>query len=145
MAEATFAAGCFWGIEEAFRKVSGVTDVAVGYTGGKTEDPTYELVCSGTTGHAEAVRVEFDPGKVSFEQLLKVFFEIHDPTTRDRQGPDIGSQYRSALFFHDEGQQKAAEAAKGELDGAVTEIVSAGPFYRAEEYHQRYIEKKRQG
>jgi peptide-methionine (S)-S-oxide reductase len=148
MATATFAAGCFWGVEEAFRRVPGVVDAEVGYTGGHTESPTYRDVCSDRTGHAEAVRVEFDPARVSYDRLLDVFFEIHDPTTLNRQGPDVGSQYRSAVFYHDDDQRRAAEAAKAHLDASgrfrrpiVTQIVPAAPFWRAEEYHQRYFEK----
>ncbi len=139
MAYATFAAGCFWGVEAAFRTRPGVLDVVVGYTGGSTENPTYEEVCTGDTGHAEAVRVEYDPQKVTYEQLLDFFFTIHDPTTRNRQGPDIGSQYRSAIFYHTPEQEREARALiKGKI---VTEIAPAGPFYKAEEYHQRYHEK----
>ncbi len=139
MAYATFAAGCFWGVEAAFRTLPGVLDVVVGYTGGSTENPTYEEVCTDRTGHAEAVRVEYDPQKITYERLLEFFFTIHDPTTRNRQGPDIGSQYRSAIFYHTPEQEKAARALiKGKI---VTEVVPAGPFYKAEEYHQRYHEK----
>ncbi len=146
--QATFAAGCFWGVEAAFREIPGVIDVTVGYTGGSKENPAYRDVCTGTTGHAEAVLVEFDPKRVSYERLLEVFWEIHDPTTVDRQGPDVGSQYRSAIFFHDEQQRAAAVAARVglEISGVyrkpvVTEIAPAAAFYRAEEYHQRYLEK----
>lgn len=149
MAEATFAAGCFWGIESTFRRVDGVTDVEVGYTGGSTKNPTYELVCSGQTGHAEAVRLEYDPEEVTYEELLDVFWKAHDPTQMNRQGPDVGTQYRSAIFYHDEAQKEAAEGAKKALDESdnlprpiATEITAAGPFYRAEEYHQRYLEKR---
>jgi peptide-methionine (S)-S-oxide reductase len=149
MATATFAAGCFWGPEAAFRKVKGVLDAEVGYTGGHVDDPSYRLVCTGTTGHAEAVRVEFDPDRVSYDELLEVFWSIHDPTQVDRQGPDVGSQYRSAVFVHDDGQEASARASKkalgesGRLDRPVaTEIVPAGPFWRAEEYHQRYLERR---
>lgn len=149
MAKATFAAGCFWGVEEKFRNVEGVTDAQVGYTGGHTEDPTYEKVCTDTTGHAEAVEVDYDPEVVSYEDLLDVFWSIHDPTTPNRQGPDIGSQYRSAIFYHDEGQKEAAEKSKAALDASsrftrpvVTEIVPASTFYRAEEYHQQYNQKR---
>ena len=139
MAYATFAAGCFWGVEAAFRTLPGVLDVVVGYTGGSTENPTYEEVCTDETGHAEAVRVEYDPKKITYEQLLEFFFTIHDPTTRNRQGPDIGSQYRSVIFYHTPEQERAARACiKGKI---VTEVVPAGPFYKAEEYHQRYHEK----
>ena len=150
MATATFAAGCFWGIERSFRQVNGVTDAEVGYTGGSTKNPTYEDVCTGRTGHAEAVRVEFDPAQISYEELLEVFWRIHDPTQLNRQGPDIGSQYRSAIFFHDEEQERAARASKEKLEqsGAasrpiVTEIVPATEFWRAEDYHQRYLDKGR--
>jgi peptide-methionine (S)-S-oxide reductase len=146
--KATFAAGCFWGPESAFRQVDGVVDVAVGYTGGRFKNPTYEMVCTGRTGHAEAVEIEFDPSVVSYETLLEVFWEIHDPTTLNRQGPDWGTQYRSAIFYHDESQRKAAEASQraleksGRLDAPiVTELVPASEFYRAEEYHQRYYER----
>ena len=148
MEKATFGAGCFWGVEEAFRKVEGVVDVAVGYAGGHTENPTYGDVCSGTTGHAEVAEVEYDPSKVSYEKLLKVFWENHDPTTPNRQGPDVGTQYRSAIFFHNPEQEAAARASKEEAqtrfkDPIVTEITSASEFYRAEEYHQRYFEKNK--
>jgi peptide-methionine (S)-S-oxide reductase len=149
MSTATFAAGCFWGVEETFHKVKGVTATAVGYSGGTTPNPTYEDVCTDRTGHAEAVQVEFDPAQVSYEELLKVFWENHDPTTRNRQGPDIGSQYRSAIYYHTPEQKAAAEAFKDQLQKSgkyrrpiVTEITPAGPFYRAEEYHQRYLEKR---
>lgn len=146
--KATFAAGCFWGVEAAFRQVPGVLDAAVGYTGGGLSNPTYEDVCSGRTGHAESVEVEFDPERVSYDQLLDVFWENHDPTTRDRQGPDVGTQYRSAIFFHGSEQEKAAMESKSRLEASgryrhpiVTEIVAAPQFWRAEEYHQRYFEK----
>lgn len=144
--KATFAAGCFWGVEEAFSKVKGVTSTMVGYTGGRTKNPTYERVCSHTTGHAEAVQVEYNPQHVTYEQLLDVFWTIHNPTTRDRQGPDVGSQYRSAIFYHTPEQKAAAETTKHRLernhrydDPIVTQIVPAATFYRAEEYHQRYF------
>jgi len=147
--KATFAAGCFWGVEETFRRTPGVVATAVGYTGGRTENPTYEDVCSDETGHAEAVEVEFDPAKISYGRLLEIFFKNHDPTTPNRQGPDVGSQYRSAIFFHSPEQEREARAMKDTLDksGAfrrpvVTEIVPARTFYRAEEYHQRYLEKR---
>jgi len=146
--KATFAAGCFWGVEAAFRQVKGVTAVTVGYTGGTLENPTYEDVCSHRTGHAEAVEVEYDPRVVSYEQLLDVFWEIHDPTTLNRQGPEVGSQYRSAIFYHTPEQAAAAQAAKARLEQEkryarpiVTEITPASTFWRAEEYHQRYYEK----
>jgi len=146
--KATFAAGCFWGVEAAFKNVPGVVSTVVGYTGGHKENPTYRQVCSGRTGHAEAVQVRYDPTKVSYEQLLEVFWGIHDPTTLNRQGPDVGSQYRSAIFYHNEKQRAAAEALKKRLEKSgkfnkpiVTEIVPAAKFYRAEEYHQRYFEK----
>ena len=149
MEKATFGAGCFWGVEETFRKIQGVTDVAVGYAGGKTQDPTYEDVCSHTTGHAEVVEVEFDPVKVSYAELLNVFWSNHDPTTLNRQGPDVGDQYRSVIFYHSPEQRATAEASKAELDKSgrfrrpiVTQIEPAPKFYRAEEYHQRYLEKR---
>jgi len=148
MERATFAAGCFWGIEDAFRQVKGVSDAAAGYTGGALEKPTYEDVCSDTTGHAEAVQVEFDPAQVSYDDLLSLFWRIHDPTTPNRQGPDIGSQYRSAVFFHSPEQETAARASKAKQEASgrhrrpiVTEISPASRFWRAEEYHQRYNEK----
>lgn len=144
----TFAAGCFWGVEAAFREVPGVVDTEVGYTGGSTERPTYKEVCNGRTGHAEAVRVVFDPERVSYDELLEVFWRIHDPTQVDRQGPDVGTQYRSAIFAHSPAQEAAARASRDALGGRrpwgrpiATEIVGAGPFWRAEEYHQRYFEK----
>jgi peptide-methionine (S)-S-oxide reductase len=149
MAIATFAAGCFWGVEDAFRQVDGVTKTTVGYTGGTTENPSYKEVCAGRTGHAEAVEVEFDPAKVSYLQLLAVFWKSHDPTTVNRQGPDVGTQYRSAIFYHDAEQDKEARASKAELEKEhvfkrpiVTEIQPAGAFYRAEDYHQQYFEKQ---
>jgi len=149
MEKATFAAGCFWGVEDAFRQVPGVKSATVGYTGGTTKNPTYKEVCSDRTGHAEAVEVEFDPQQVSYEQLLNIFWEIHDPTTPNRQGPDIGTQYRSAIFFHNAEQEAAARASKAALESArkfkrpiVTEIKVAPEFYRAEDYHQQYFEKR---
>ncbi len=148
MAKATFAEGCFWGVEANFRRVLGVESVASGYTGGKTENPSYQDVCTGRTGHAEAVEVEYDPARVRYDDLLEVFWASHDPTTPNRQGPDVGTQYRSAIFFHDAEQEAAARASKERIEKSgrfkrpvVTEIVSAGPFYKAEEYHQRYFEK----
>ena len=145
---ATFGAGCFWGVEEAFRRLDGVVSTAVGYAGGSVENPTYHDVCSGRTGHAEVVRVEYDPQLVSFEQLLDVFWGIHDPTTLNRQGPDVGSQYRSIIICEDDAQQAAAEASKVAADGSgrhrrpiITQITPAAPFWRAEEYHQQYFEK----
>jgi peptide-methionine (S)-S-oxide reductase len=149
METATFAAGCFWGVEATFRKVKGVTATEVGYCGGHFKNPTYKDVCSGKTGHAEAVQLEFDPAVVSYEQLLDVFWKSHDPTQRNRQGPDVGTQYRSAIFFHSPEQKVAAEASKRRLQESgkhkrpiATEIVPASTFYRAEEYHQQYLEKR---
>ncbi len=147
MEKATFAAGCFWGIEYKFGKVPGVTATAVGYEGGQTNHPTYKQVCTDRTGHAEVVQLEFDPAKVSYEVLVRKFFEIHDPTTLNRQGPDYGSQYRSAIFFHSPQQQEIAEKVKTELNkstfsgGIVSQIVPAATFWPAEEYHQKYAEK----
>lgn len=145
---ATFGAGCFWGVEAAFRKVKGVESTTVGYMGGSLENPTYKDVCTGKTGHAEVVQVEFDPDVVSYEELLNVFWEIHDPTQLNRQGPDFGTQYRSVIFFHNEEQKKLAISSKEQLQRSgiyespiMTEITSATTFYRAEEYHQRYHEK----
>ena len=147
---ATFAAGCFWGVEAVFRQVKGVIDVLVGYAGGTTENPTYEEVCSGNTGHAESVQVTFDPKVVSYNDLLFVFWENHDPTTLDKQGPDVGSQYRSAIFYRNDKQKQEAQesreafAASGNYkDPIVTEIVPLAAFYKAEEYHQQYFEKKK--
>ena len=143
---ATFAAGCFWGVEAAFREIEGVVKTAVGYTGGSTADPSYERVCSGSTGHAESVEVWFDPALVSYDELLGTFWSIHNPTTRNRQGWDIGNQYRSAIFFHDAEQERQAIASRDEHQRElartiVTEIVPASTFYDAEDYHQRYVEK----
>jgi methionine-S-sulfoxide reductase len=143
---ATFAAGCFWGVEAAFREIEGVVATRVGYTGGTTVDPTYGQVCSDRTGHAEAVQVWFDPDVVSYGELLELFWSIHDPTTPNRQGWDFGSQYRSAIFVHDEDQQRVATASRDERQGTVskqivTEIVPAPEFYDAEDYHQQYMEK----
>jgi peptide-methionine (S)-S-oxide reductase len=148
-AKATFAAGCFWGVEHAFLQIPGVIETAVGYTGGTRNQPTYHEVCTDTTGHAEAVEVVFDPEQVGYDELLTAFWALHDPTTANRQGPDVGSQYRSAIFVHDEGQATAARASKEREDASgrhrrkiVTSIVPAGTFWRAEEYHQRYFEKR---
>ena len=149
MEKATFGAGCFWGIEAGFRKIIGVSDVVVGYAGGETDNPTYEEVCTGTTGHAEVVEVHFDPNQITFEDLLGVFWNLHDPTTLNRQGPDMGTQYRSAILYHSENQLELAkislanQSASGEhLNSIVTEITPHRTFYRAEEYHQRYFEKQ---
>ncbi|HET7853361.1 MAG TPA: peptide-methionine (S)-S-oxide reductase MsrA [Candidatus Methylomirabilis sp.] len=146
--KATFGAGCFWGVEAAFRKLKGVVSTAVGYSGGSSKNPTYKDVCSGSTGHAEVVQVEYDPSKSSYEELLNVFWGVHDPTQMNRQGPDVGTQYRSAIFFHNAEQEAAAKAAKARLEKSgryrkpvVTEIIPASEFYTAEEYHQRYFEK----
>ena len=146
--KATFGAGCFWGVEAEFRKVDGVTEAAVGYSGGTTKDPTYKDVCSGATGHAEVVEVEYDPSKVSYGELLEVFWNNHDPTTPNRQGWDVGTQYRSAIFYHTPEQEAAAHASKEKAQERfkkpiVTEITPASEFYWAEEYHQRYFEKNR--
>ena len=147
--KATFAAGCFWGVEEAFRVLQGVISTTVGYTGGTLEDPTYEDVCTDKTGHAEAVEIEFESDEITFKRLLEVFWEIHDPTQLNRQGPDVGTQYRSAVFFHSDDQKKEAEDSKEELQRSgkldrdiVTEITPAVKFYRAEEYHQKYVQKR---
>lgn len=149
MAIATFAAGCFWGVEAQFRQVTGVTSTRVGYSNGTTEKPDYKQVCTGNTGHAEVIEVTFDPNIVSFESLLGVFWKLHNPTTLHRQGPNIGTQYRSAVFYHDEQQCEQAELVKKTLDNAhifagpiVTEITAADTFWPAEEYHQCYLEKK---
>ena len=149
MDKATFGAGCFWGVEAEFRKVPGVTTTAVGYAGGQLKNPTYKDVCGGDTGHAEVVQVEYDPSKVSYDDLLNVFWENHDPTHFNRQGPDYGAQYRSAIFFHTPEQEAAAKASKARLDASgkhkrpiVTQIVAATEFWRAEEYHQQYLEKR---
>jgi len=146
--KATFGAGCFWHVEAAFRQVPGVVATQVGFAGGTTTEPSYRDVCSHTTGHAEVVEVEFDPQQVSYDDLLAVFWESHDPTQLNRQGPDVGDQYRSVIFYHTPQQQAAALASKARLEDAhiynkpiVTQIVPAAPFYRAEEYHQRYYEK----
>jgi peptide-methionine (S)-S-oxide reductase len=151
MQRATFAAGCFWGVEETFRQVKGVHSTRVGYSGGTLPNPTYQDVCTDRTGHAEAVEVEFDPAEVSYRDLLKVFWEMHDPTTLNRQGPDTGSQYRSAIFFHTPEQEADARASKEELERSgrrrrpiVTEILPAAEFWPAEEYHQCYLAKRGQ-
>lgn len=150
MEKATFAAGCFWGVEEAFRVLDGVTATAAGYMGGTVDNPTYEMVCSGETGHAEVVEIEYDPQIVSFEQLLDRFWAKHNPTTLNRQGWDVGTQYRSAIFYHSEEQKKAAEESLNRMDAEgsyeapiVTEIVAAAIFWRAEEYHQQYVLKNK--
>ena len=150
MKKATFAAGCFWHVEEVFSKTPGVKSTKVGYTGGNLENPTYEQVCTDTTGHAEAIEVEYEPEEISYKELLKVFFENHNPTTPNRQGPDVGIQYRSAIFCHDADQEELAKDVKEKLNPIakekfgneiVTEIKSAAQFYRAEEYHQKYFQK----
>ena len=147
--KATFGAGCFWGVEVAFRKVPGVADAAVGYLGGTMANPSYKDVCTGRTGHAEVVEVTYDPSRVKYEDLLNVFWTSHDPTTLNRQGPDRGTQYRSAIFYHNDAQRVAAIASKGHWEVSekfgrpiVTEITPASTFYKAEEYHQRYLEKQ---
>jgi peptide-methionine (S)-S-oxide reductase len=144
---ATFGAGCFWGVEVAFRNIDGVRDAVAGYAGGTTERPTYQEVCTDTTGHAEVVQVTFDDAEVSYEQLLDAFWELHDPTQLNRQGPDVGRQYRSVIFAHDDEQRHAAEASRERAQARVrrpivTEIAAAVPFWPAEEYHQRYLEKR---
>ncbi len=146
---ATFGAGCFWGIEAAFRRVPGVVDATVGYSGGQMANPTYKDVCTDETGHAEVVQVTFDPAKLSYEKLLDVFWQMHDPTQVNRQGPDSGSQYRTAIFFHSPEQETVAKKSKAALEASrklrgpiATEITPAGTFYRAEEYHQRYLDKR---
>jgi peptide-methionine (S)-S-oxide reductase len=147
--KATFGAGCFWGVEAAFRQLEGVTATAAGFEGGHTENPSYQDVCSHTTGHAEVVEVTYDPDRISYDQLLEVFWGKHDPTQLNRQGWDVGDQYRSVIFFHDEEQREAAERSKAELDASgryrkpiLTKIEPAQTFYPAEEYHQRYLEKQ---
>ncbi|GHO43822.1 peptide-methionine (S)-S-oxide reductase MsrA [Ktedonospora formicarum] len=147
--KATFGAGCFWGVEETFRNVKGVADTAVGYEGGMLDNPTYRDVCTDQTGHAEVVQVEYDPEQVSYDQLLQVFWENHNPTTLNRQGPDVGTQYRSVVFYHTPEQKAEAEASKEQQQASgrfkrpiVTQIVPAEPFYRAEEYHQLYLKKR---
>ena len=149
MAITTFGAGCFWGVEAAFRQIQGVTSTAVGYLGGTVENPTYQDVCTGSTGHAEVVQVEYDPAQIAYEDLLDVFWKCHDPTTLDRQGPDVGAQYRSAVFFHTPEQEAAAKVSREKAQvrfkrPIVTEITPASAFYRAEEYHQQYLEKRGQ-
>ena len=146
---ATFGAGCFWGVEAAFRQIKGVKATAAGFMGGTLDNPTYEDVCYRKTGHAEVVEVEYDPALVSYDELLAVFWENHDPTTLNRQGPDVGEQYRSAIFYHTPEQQAAAEASKQQLEREaryrrpiVTEIIPAATFYKAEDYHQQYLEKR---
>jgi len=147
--KATFGAGCFWGVEATFRQTPGVVATAVGYAGGKIENPTYKEVCSDQTGHAEVVEVEYDPSRVSYEDLLNIFWENHDPTQLNRQGPDVGSQYRSVIFFHSPEQAATARTSKEQVDASgrfrspiVTEIVEAPTFYAAEDYHQQYLEKR---
>lgn len=147
--KATFGAGCFWGVEATFRALAGVTNVTAGYAGGKTENPTYKDVCTDETGHAEVVQVEFDPQQVSYRQLLDVFWSNHDPTTLNRQGPDVGTQYRSVIFYHSPEQKAAAEGSKAEVERSgrfrrpiVTQIEPAPTFWPAEDYHQRYLEKR---
>lgn len=149
MEKATFGAGCFWGVEAAFRQVKGVKSTAVGFSGGTVENPSYQEVCTGRTGHAEVVQVEYDPSAVSYDALLDVFWNSHDPTTLNRQGPDVGTQYRSAVYFHNKEQEEAARASKEALDKSgrfgrpiVTEITPASEFYMAEDYHQQYFEKR---
>ncbi len=151
-ARATFAGGCFWGLEELVRAIPGVIDTTVGYTGGSVANPTYEQVCRGNTGHAESLEVIYDPTRVSYEALLEFFFRAHDPTTKNRQGNDVGTQYRSAIFYHDEAQRTAAEKMKELVDSSgrwrgkvVTEIVPAGTFYPAEDYHQDYLQHRPNG
>ena len=146
---AAFGAGCFWGVEETFRKIDGVIDTKVGYMGGNSKNPNYRDVCSGETGHAEVVKITYDKKKVSYEKLLEVFWESHDPTTRNRQGPDVGEQYRSVIFYYTPEQKRIAEKKKKELEKSgkfkrkiVTQVVKAPMFYKAEEYHQRYLQKK---
>ena len=146
---AIFGAGCFWGIEAEFRKKEGVLNTSVGYSGGTTKNPTYQDVCSGATGHAEVVRIEFDPVKITYEEMLNIFWSIHNPTTLDRQGPDIGSQYRSVIFYFNEDQKEKALESINELkkenkykDSIVTEIIPAREYYKAEDYHQQYFEKR---
>ena len=147
--KATFAAGCFWGVEASFNKMPGVVDTVVGYSGGMVNNPTYHMVCSDKTGHAEAVQIIYDPDKITYKDLVKAFFDLHDPTTPNRQGPDVGSQYRSVIFYHDQEQQQIAEQVKSELDQSgryrypiVTQIVPSQDFYIAEDDHQRYYARR---
>jgi peptide-methionine (S)-S-oxide reductase len=147
--KATFGAGCFWGVEAAFRRMPGVKSTAVGYEGGHTQNPTYKDVCTDATGHAEVVQIEFDPAQISYQRLVEAFFQLHDPTQLNRQGPDWGTQYRSAIFYHSPEQQQVAQATKQTLAGSgkfskpiVTEVVPAQEFYKAEDYHQQYLEKR---
>ncbi|HTI15433.1 MAG TPA: peptide-methionine (S)-S-oxide reductase MsrA [Dictyobacter sp.] len=149
MAKASFAAGCFWGVEELFRQLTGVISTTVGYEGGYTENPTYKIVCSDTTGHAETVEIEYDPDQVSYETLLRVFWENHNPTTLNRQGVDVGTQYRSVIFYHTPEQQAIAQASRDQLEQShryqqpiVTQIIPAETFYKAEDYHQNYLAKR---
>jgi len=149
MKKATFGAGCFWGVEATFRRVPGVISTAVGYAGGQRDNPTYEDVCTDRTGHAEVVQVEYDPSRVAYEDLIEVFWNCHDPTQLNRQGPDIGTQYRSVIFYHDDEQKSEAEEARARMESLglyrrpiVTQVVPAAPFYLAEEYHQQYLAKR---
>jgi len=149
MEKATFGAGCFWGVEESFRQLPGVAETEVGYLGGQTQNPSYKDVCTDETGHAEVVQVTYDPAKISYDQLLEAFWSAHDPTTLNRQGPDVGTQYRSAIFFHSPEQERLARASKEKAQASgkfrrpvVTEITPASTFYRAEEYHQKYLAKR---
>ena len=152
LATATFGAGCFWGVEEIYRMLEGVTETAAGYMGGSKPNPTYEDVCSDKSGHAEVVQITYDPERISFEKLLQVFWGNHNPTTSNRQGPDVGTQYRSAIFYHDTSQKESAERSKAALEASgkwskpiVTEIMPAKEFWKAEEYHQKYLQKRGQG
>ena len=147
--KATFGAGCFWGVEAAYRKIKGVISTEVGYMGGNLKNPSYEDVCTDKTGHVEVVQIEFDPSVVSYENLLEIFWKIHDPTQLNKQGPDIGTQYKSVIFYHDEKQKKKAEVSKNKQEKLkeyskpiVTEILEVKTFYKAEEYHQQYLEKR---
>ncbi len=149
MAKAMFAAGCFWGVEEFFRQLNGIINTRVGYAGGHTKNPTYKEVCKDTTGHAETVEIEFDPSVISYEALVQFFFDHHNPTTKNRQGPDIGSQYRSIIFYYSKEEEKSAHKIKTKLEKSkkyrhpiVTEIIPATEFYPAEDYHQRYLQKR---